>query len=162
MEVFSTIRDNILAKYPAYNQGYINVSKPDGTQIVINDDSKTYAGISDSMGNYFYIYDRKQATYKPVRSNFRVQYYEKRTPCKLVSIYHNGDSENIALAMVSIITRTGCFVTKHNAEKTSVLFEETGEKKVSGKLEKISLVSIEFEVVETVSSKMCTLNLCNC
>lgn len=40
------IKDYILAKYSEFNTGFANVQKPDGTDVVMNQD-RQYVGIRD-------------------------------------------------------------------------------------------------------------------
>jgi len=162
MATFEDIKELILERYPTFHNGYINVSIPEGKQVVINEDANTYVGISDNLGNYFYIRDLKKADYSPGKQGARVQYYRKTQQCRIVSVYHNGDEDAILQALISCLTKKGALVSSSITERTTVYKNETGMLPSPPILEKLSLVSVDFELVSIVNANDCDNELCNC
>ncbi len=161
MTQLTNLKDYILANYPEYNKGFANVSKPDGTEIVI-DENMNYAGIADNLGNYFYIRSLKEKSYKPFSRGCRVLSYEVTTKCRLVSIFHQKQDEAHLQNIINAISYMGHVVDKSDGERTKVFFDETGTRNMNDNLKNLSLLSIDFTVTELVSAKNCKPPICEC
>ena len=75
------IKDYLLTEYSQFNNGFANVTKPNGTEFVI-DGNGIYRGISDQHGNYFYLRSLKESRY----SKYQRKSLRKVTTCRIVSI----------------------------------------------------------------------------
>lgn len=153
------IKDYILAKYPQFNAGYANVSKPEGSDLIIDADGQNYAGIDDAHGNHFYIRDLKADNYTPVQRGARVIYYKLTRRIRIVAVYRNGDEDTVLKMLINAISAQRHSVTSANRERTSVFKEETGKDLTRKEL---TIVSVDFEVNDIVSPKDCSLNPCTC
>lgn len=153
------IKSYLLTKYTTFDTGFANVSKPNQTELIIDADGQSYCGIADNLGNYFYIRSLKSATYTPHQRSARIAYYDAVTQCRIVVIHHNANEENVLQLLINSVTAKGHRVTKSDCEATRVFTEETGAKLNTNEF---TLVSVDFEVTEIISSKNCTLNPCDC
>lgn len=158
-EELKNIKTYLLAKYKSFNKGYANVSKPNEKNEVLDEDGQLFAGISDQDGNFFYLRSLKSASYEPIKRGARVPYYKRTTQCKIVAIHSEASEADIETIIVNSITSLGHTVSKVDTEKTRVFKEETGKDLTNNNF---TLVSCDFEIVDTVSSKNCELNPCNC
>jgi len=155
------IKAYLLEKYTQYNQGFANVEKPNGTEIVL-DDNNNYVGISDNKGNYFYIRSLKESSLEVMQRNCRPQFYKRTTKCRIVSILKNADEETHSLVLIEAVSRCGHDVTRSVTNKTQVFFEETGTRKINDSFKSLSLCLLDFDVVDRVDAKNCKLEICNC
>ena len=155
------LKTYILAKYSEFNTGYANVEKPSGTDVIMDAD-RQYVGIRDDAGNYFYIRSLKDSRLTPRAQGCRVQYYERTTGCRIVALMRGASEENLALVLVEAVTRNGHTATRISTDRTEVFFAETGTRKLSDGLHKMTLVAVDFEVTDILSGKDCNLNLCTC
>ena len=153
------IKTYLLAKYTSFNNGYANVSKPNQKDVVIDEDGQNFAGINDSEGNFFYLRSLKVASYDPQRRGAKIPFYKRTTQCRIVVIHTDANEEDIETILINSISSLGHTVTKIDTEKTRVFKEETG---TDLPYKHLTLVSCDFEIVDTVSTKNCELNPCNC
>lgn len=160
-EQLENIKAYLLEKYTQYNQGFANVEKPNGTEIVL-DDNNNYVGISDNKGNYFYIRSLKESSLEVMQRNCRPQFYKRTTKCRIVSILKNADEETHSLVLIEAVSRCGHDVTRSVTNKTQVFFEETGTRKINDSFKYLSLCLLDFDVVDRVDAKNCKLEICNC
>jgi hypothetical protein len=152
------IKDYLLATISEFNQGFANVSKPDGTDFVI-DDNGIYRGISDQHGNYFYLRSLKESRYSKYQRNS----LQKTTSCRIVSILETDEETHLMVILDAL--SNGCQlnnITRSVTEKTQVFFEETGTRNINNWLNKVSLLSVDFDVTEIVSTKNCKPQICKC
>lgn len=161
IETLENIKTYLLNKYPIYNVGFANVEKPDGSEVII-DQNSMYCGIADNLGNYFYIRSLKDATLEPIGQGCRPSFYRRNTSCRIVSIIKGGDDVNHELAIIEAISRCGGVVSRCVSSKTKVFYEETGDRKITDVLNNFSLILCEFQVVDKVSAKNCELQICKC
>jgi hypothetical protein len=159
IEELENIKTHLLAKYNTFNKGYANVSKPNQTELIIDSDGQSFCGISDNEGNYFYIRSLKKSTYDPISRGARVAFYKRTTECRIVAIHLTASEEDIETILVNSVSSNAHVVTNTDKEKTRVFFDETGAKLTHKEL---TLVSCDFNVVDTVSTKNCELNPCDC
>lgn len=162
MNTLDNIKATLLTRCPSYHQGFANVSKPDGTELILSEENNNYVGISDNLGNYFYLRQMKTASYSIAKMSARVQFYEARTQCRIISVYHNGNDDTILQILINAVSLNGGIVTNSNTEKTAVIKAETGKAAANINLNKLSIVSVDFDVIEIINSKNCELNPCNC
>jgi hypothetical protein len=153
------IKEYILQKYTQFNAGYANVCKPDGTDIILDENKQLYAGIDDTHGNHFYIRDLKNDSYSPQARGARVPFYKRTKSCRIVAVYRDGDAETVLKMLINSISAKRHTVTRSYSEPTQVFKEETGKKLTNNDL---TIVAVDFEVVELTSVKDCSLNPCNC
>lgn len=153
------IKTYLLAKYTSFNKGYANVSKPNQKNEVLDENEQQFAGINDQDGNFFYIRSLKACTYDAIKRGARTPYYKRTTQCRIVVIHHEANEEDIETILINSISSLGHTVTKIDTEKTRVFKEETG---TDLPYKHLTLVSCDFEIVDTVSTKNCELNPCNC
>jgi hypothetical protein len=161
MNILDKIKTDLLTNYPQYNDGYANVSKPSGTEIVM-DENGNYSGISDNKGNYFYIRDLKEATYRPFNRSCRVLSYEKTSTYRIVSITSGLNEEELQLALLTAISENGCVVSRSVSSKTQVFFEETGTRNITDSFKNVSLLLLDFEQTSLISAKNCKTLNCEC
>ena len=158
--LLTNIKNYLLTKYDYFTKGYANVSKPNLTTIIIDEDNQQYAGITDTDGNYFYIRSDKKATFTPIRRGARIAYYSSRTACKIVAVHHNGDAEDIATTLMEGISSQGHQVTATDTDSSRVFRNETNTDLTNPSL---TVVSVDFEVTQIRSARNCELNPCeNC
>lgn len=152
------IKDYLLAEYPQFNVGFANVTKPNGTEFVI-DDNGIYIGISDNHGNYFYLRSLKESRYiKYQRKSLR-----KTTACRIVSILKTSDETHLQIILDALSAQCQLNnITRSVIEKTQVFFEETGTRNMNNWLENVSLLSVDFDVTEIVTTKNCKPLICEC
>jgi hypothetical protein len=153
------IKNYLLTKYTSFDRGYANVSKPNRTDLIIDEDENEFKGLSDTEGNYFYIRSLKTSTFEPIHRGARIAFYKKTTQCRIVAMHTNANEEDIETILISSITSQGHNVSKTDLEKTRVFRDETGTDLTK---KDYTLVSCDFEIVETVNTKNCSLNPCNC
>lgn len=153
------IKDYILVKYPQFNAGYANVCKPDGTDLILDENKQVYAGIDDSHGNHFYIRETKSDSFSPRARGARVAFYKRTKSCRIVAVYRDGDAETVLKMLINSISAQRHVVTKTYSESTQVFKEETGKQLTNNDL---TIVAVDFEVIEITSPKDCSLNPCNC
>ena len=156
------LRDYMIANYPLYDNGFANVANPDGTNLVLDKEGFEYKGIADTNGNFFYIISLGKISYTPLVRGCRVMSYKATTSCKIVSMVKNVPDQSHIDLLVSAISMCGNEVKTINSEKTNVFFQETNTRKMSNELENISLISCEFDIVQSVSVKNCKLINCEC
>lgn len=161
MKQLDNIKNYLLSKYPIYNDGFSNVDKPIGNEIVIDENNK-YCGISDNLGNYFYIRSLKDASFSSITKGCRVLFYKRSTSCRIVSLIKGGNDINHELAIIDAVSACGGIVTRSLTSKTKVFNEETGTQKITDNLKEFSLILCEFQIVDKVSSKNCQLQICEC
>lgn len=159
-QILENIKSYLLTKYSQYNEGFANVEKPDGKDVVMKDG--VYCGIADNLGNYFYIRSLKDASLEAIGANCRPTFYKRTTKCRIVSIMEDVSDESHELVIIEAISRNGGFVTRSTLDKTKIFNEETGNRKISDSLQNFSLILCEFDVIDKVSAKNCKLELCNC
>lgn len=153
------IKTYLLAKYTSFDRGYSNVSKPNDTDIILDDSGQQFAGISDTDGNFFYIRSMKTSTFDPIRRGARIAYYKRTTSCRIVAVHTDANEEDIEKLLINSVSALGHGVTKTDIERTRVFKEETGHDLTRKEL---TMVSCDFEVVDTVTTMNCELNPCNC
>lgn len=153
------IKTYLLAKYTSFNKGYANVSKPNQKNEVLDEDGQQFAGISDQDGNFFYIRSLKAISYDGIKRGARTPFYKRTTQCRIVVIHTEASEEDIETILINSISSQGHTVTKIDTDRTRVFKEETGSDLTN---KNFTLVSCDFEVVDTVSSTNCSLNPCNC
>jgi len=159
IDQLNDIKSYLLTKYTSFNTGFANVSKPNQTELIIDAEGQAFCGIADNLGNYFYIRSLKTTTYTPHKRSARIPYYDAVTPCRIVVIHHKASEEDIVTLMINSVSSKGHRVLKSDSEATRVFTEETGGKLTSNDF---TLVSVDFEINEIISSKNCTLNPCDC
>jgi len=156
------LRDYIIANYPLYDNGFSDVTSPEGTNLILSKDGFEYKGIADTNGNFFYIISLGKINYTPLVRGCRIMSYRATTSCKIVSMVKNVPEQSHIDLLVSAISMCGNEVKSINSEKTSVFFQETNTKKMSNELENISLISCEFEINQSLSVKNCKQINCEC
>jgi len=161
MTQLETIKDYLLANFTEYNQGFANVTKPNGTELII-DEFGNYSGISDNKGNYFYIREMKESNFRPFTRSCRVLAYEKTSKCRIVSLIHNANEDAHSQILIDSISFNGGVVTRSVSEKTQVFFEETGTRNITDTFKNVSLLLIDFEITELLSAKNCKPLICEC
>lgn len=152
------IKDYLLTEYPQFNNGFANVTKPNGTEFVI-DEHGIYRGISDQHGNYFYLRSLKESRY----SKYQRKSLRKVTTCRIVSIMKTNEETHLQIILDAV--SYGCQlnnITRSVIEKTQVFFEETGTREMNNWLNSVSLLSVDFDVTEIVSTKNCKPLICEC
>ena len=160
-EKLEAIKTYLLTKYDIYHNGYANVEKPNGTEIVI-DENGQYAGITDNKGNYFYIRSLKESTLEATQRNCKPQFYKRVTKCRIVSIIRDAKENEHSLALIEAISRNGHEANRSVTNRTQVFFEETGTRKINDSINKLSLCLIDFDVVDIVSARSCKQEICKC
>ena len=156
------LRDYIIASYPLYDNGFSDVTSPEGTNLILSKDGFEYKGIADTNGNFFYIISLGRINYTPLVRGCRIMSYRATTSCKIVSMVKNVPDQSHIDLLVSAISMCGNEVKSINSEKTTVFFQETNTKKMSNELENISLISCEFEINQSLSVKNCKQINCEC
>lgn len=159
MQSLNDIKTYLLSKYTQFNVGYANVVKLQDSDILLDEDKQLYAGIEDTKGNYFYVRELKTATYDPMKRGVRVAYYKKTMPCRIVAVMVEGNADVLLKMLINGITAKRHFVTDSQTEATTVFKEETG-KNLTRK--EMTIVSVDFEIIDIVTPKECSLNPCNC
>jgi len=159
-EILENIKTYLLTKYSTFQHGHANVSKPNGSDVIIDSDGQTYAGIADNLGNYFYIRSLKETTYQPVRRGARIPYYEARTTCRIVASHTLADEADILQILLNSISSEGCTATSSDIERTRVFKTETG--KDPSVYELPTLVALNFDVIWISKTNNCSLTPCDC
>lgn len=158
--LLQTIATYLLTKYDYFTKGYANVSKPNSSNIILDEDNQEYAGINDTDGNYFYIRSDKKATYTPIRRGARIAYYSSKTSCRAIAVHHNGNADDIATTLMEGISANGHVVTAIDTDSTRVFRNETNTDLTNPSL---TIVAVDFEVTQIKSARNCELNPCeNC
>jgi len=155
------IKDYILNKRNFYNSGYANVSKPSGNNVIV-DNNFQYVGIQDNLGNYFYIRSLKEVKYTPFVTGCRIQSYKTVTSCRMVAIGHNINEDILLLSILNDLSANRVSITSSNTEKTEVFYNETGNRKITDTLRSMTIVSVDFEIIDNVVVKDCELNPTTC
>lgn len=161
IQQLNDIKDYLLTKYSQFHAGFANVEKPSGTDIVM-DENGNYCGISDNKGNYFFIRSLKESRFEVQQRNCRPQYYRRSTNCRLISIMNGVNNEQHEMVLIEAVSRLGHAVTRTVTDRTQVFFEETGTRNITDGLKLLSLILVDFEVIEIVNAKDCKLELCEC
>ena len=161
MNILDKIKEDLLTNYPLFNDGYANVSKPNGTDIVM-DENGNYSGISDNKGNYFYIRDLKESVYRPFTRSCRVLSYEVTKTYRIVCIARDVNEVELELALINAISENACVVSRTVSSKTQVFFEETGTKNITDTFKNVSLLLVDFEQTSLISAKNCKTLNCEC
>lgn len=156
------LKSYILSKRNFYNDGFANVVKPSGNNVVYDGVNRLYVGISDNLGNYFYIRSLKKTTYTPFVQNCRIQSYKATTSCRIVSIVHNADEEKLLQSLVNDVSACRFSVKNSNSERTDVFFEEAGVREITNNLLNLCIVSVDFEIVNNINAKDCEINPLKC
>lgn len=155
----TALKTYLLAQYDYFDKGHANVSKPNQTDIILDEDGQNYAGITDTDGNYFYLRSTGAQSYDAIRRGARVAYYNVTTQCRAVCVHKSASTDDLIQSLVQGISAKGHVVTKAEADKTKVFREETGQ---NLRWNHLTLVYVDFEISEIVSAKNCELNPCNC
>jgi hypothetical protein len=88
---------------------------------------------------------------------------QKTTSCRIVSILETDEETHLMVILDAL--SNGCQlnnITRSVTEKTQVFFEETGTRNINNWLNKVSLLSVDFDVTEIVSTKNCKPQICKC
>lgn len=158
--ILNDIKTYLLTKYDYFTKGFANVSKPNQSNMIIDEDNQQYAGISDTEGNYFYIRSDKKATFTPIRRGVRIAYYSSKTTCRIVAVHHNGNADDIATSLMEGLSAKGHVVTSIDTDSTRVFRNETNTNLTDPSL---TIVAVDFEVTQIKSARNCELNPCeNC
>jgi len=87
----------------------------------------------------------------------------KVTTCRIVSIMKTNEETHLQIILDAV--SYGCQlnnITRSVIEKTQVFFEETGNRNMNNWIESVSLLSVDFDVTEIVSTKNCKPLICEC
>ncbi len=160
-QLLNNLSDSILATYPQYNAGYVDVFKPADKDVVINSQGD-YCGIADNNGNYFYIRQLREARYSPQKYSCRPINYQVTIQCRIVSVIRTSDYQAHLDALIYSLTKQGHVLSRAVYEPTSVFREETGTTNMSLSLEGLSLVLADFTISYNESAKNCPPQICNC
>lgn len=159
MANLNDIKDYLLGKYPQFNAGYANVVKLHDKDIMLDEDKQLYAGIEDTKGNYFYIRELKQPNFEAMKRGARVPYYQKTSACRIVGIAMEWDVETMLKMLINGVNAKRHFVTGAQIESTQVFKDETGHDLTRKEL---TIVAVDFNIIEVVSPRDCSLNPCTC
>lgn len=159
MANLNDIKDYLLTKYPQFNAGYANVTKLADKDIMLDENLQLYAGIEDTKGNYFYIREMKTPDFDAMKRGARVPYYRKTTACRIVGIAMEWNVETMLKMLLNGVTAKRHFVTDAQTEAGQVFKDETGQNLTR---KEFTIVAVDFNIIEVVSPRDCSLNPCTC
>ena len=161
------LSDSLKADNPFFLEGYINTRKVDDKVMAADKRERSYKGIDDRKGNYFYV--RYNDEYELLYTESEVQYtscsdtYDVSVPLRLVCVTRGLDQFKLERKLRNDLLRVAwvgddyqsniCIVLKSSiVEPTKVYKDETGKEEMKGS---IDLFAIDFELKYTYSNTNC-------